>query len=173
MPTLIIEEYNPVWPVRFAEEKQRIQERIGNFIEDIQHVGSTSVPGLAAKPIVDIMVVIPDITQVERCVRPLESINYLYMGEYGIPDRHLFCKPGSVSPFERLYHLHMMDKTHEQYTFHLLFRNYLRKHTDVRDAYQQLKRDLAVQFGANREGYTNAKHNFIRSTIVKAQAEQA
>lgn len=172
MSTIVIENYNPNWPGLFAAEKQRIQGRIGDFIEDIQHIGSTSVPGLAAKPIVDIMVVIPDLAQVEHCVRPLESIDYLYMGEYGIAERHYFCKPGTVSLSERLYNLHMMTKEHEHYTFHTLFRNYLHTHPEDRDTYQELKRGLAVQFGSDSRGYSNAKHDFIRSIIAKAKAEQ-
>lgn len=173
METIVVEDYNPAWPRLFVEEKALIHAAIGDFIADIQHVGSTSVPGLGAKPIVDIMVVVRNLALVPNCVRPLENIDYLYMAENGIPGRHLFCKPAHVSSFQRLYHLHIMEKTHEQYSFHLLFRDYLRTHPDTRQAYQSLKREMATKYGFDRVGYTDAKHDFIRSVIAQAREEQA
>ena len=83
-----IVDYNPAWPTLFEEEKARLLSVAGAWMRDVQHVGSTAVPGLAAKPIIDIMIAIYDLADVEKCIAPIESLGYGYMGEYGLPERH-------------------------------------------------------------------------------------
>src|SRR5216683_7406284 len=120
MSSIIIADYNPVWPVLFEEEKARILAVAGAYIEDIQHVGSTSVPGLGAKPIIDIMIGIHDLSLVEKCVQPLENLGYEYLSEFGIPGRHYFRKPPDTVSTLRTHHIHMVERNHREWRKHLL-----------------------------------------------------
>lgn len=167
---IVIAEYDPSWPLLFEKEKASILAVAGDYIDDIQHIGSTSVPGLGAKPVIDILISLRDLSLVEKCVPPLHSLDYEYFGEHGLPGRHFFRKPPtSVSSFERTHHILMVQKGHEQWTLPLLFRDYLRLHPEAAQEYYLLKKALASQYGADREGYTNAKTEFVQS-IIRAAA---
>src|SRR5260370_17787049 len=97
MPSIVIADYSPAWPAMFEEERARILDVAGDHIDDIQHVGSTSVAGLGAKPIIDIMIGLRDLSHVEQFVQPLRQLGYGYLGEHGIPERHFFRKPDNGS----------------------------------------------------------------------------
>jgi GrpB-like predicted nucleotidyltransferase (UPF0157 family) len=163
-PVMIVD-YDPQWPVRYEEERERIIIAIGNDIDDIEHIGSTAVPGLAAKPIIDILVIVPALAQVEQSVQPLEKLGYEYMGDSGIPGRHIFIKREQGL---RSFHLHMSKA--DQYTSMqaLVFRDFLRLHPQDAREYSELKKALAEQYGVDREGYTNGKTTFIEAMLVKA-----
>jgi GrpB-like predicted nucleotidyltransferase (UPF0157 family) len=171
LSTLVVNEYNPTWPAKFVEERQRLQAGIGEFVEEIHHIGSTSVAGLAAKPIIDLLVVVPNLSVVPHCILPLECLGYSYQGEGGIAGRHFFRKP--PHGFERDFHIHLMERSNEQYEFHLLFRDYLQAHSEARQAYAALKKELAARFGSDRTSYTAAKQDFIRLLIQRAREEKA
>ena len=166
MPTILIAEYDPIWPQLYSEEKARILAVAGNYIDEIQHVGSTSVPGLGAKPIIDIMVGLRDLSLVEQCVQPLENLGYEYLGEYGIPERHYFRKP-LANVGTRTHHIHVVVKRSDFWRRQILFRDYLRAHPEDARQYYLLKKGLAEKFGSDREGYTDAKTEFIESILVK------
>ncbi len=168
---VIIEDYNPRWPEMYAQEKARIEASIGAYLIDIQHVGSTSIPGLSAKPIIDIMAVIRSVSLVEECVKPLEALDYLYQGELGIPGRHYFRKPVDISHTARAFHLHMVEKGHEQWAMYQLFREYMLLHPELVQQYDTLKRELAAKHGSDRAAYTAAKAPFIESVIRAAVIE--
>jgi GrpB-like predicted nucleotidyltransferase (UPF0157 family) len=170
---VIVVEYDPSWPRRFEEEKARLLVVVGDQIEDIQHIGSTAVPGLGAKPIIDIQVSLRDLVLVQKCVGPLESIGYEYLGEYGVPGRHFFHKPARRPFSERTHHLQIVEKGGEQWRKVLLFRDYLRAHPEVSQQYHLLKKGLVSRFGADRDGYTEAKTAFVRSVLEKAEMETA
>jgi GrpB-like predicted nucleotidyltransferase (UPF0157 family) len=165
---VIIVDYNPQWPLIFEKEKASILAIAGEHIEDIQHVGSTAVPGLAAKPIVDIMIAVYNLSLVEKCVELIASLNYGYLGEFGIPERHFFRKPPSDDWQERAHNIHMVLKGSNQWENQTRFRDYLRTHPETRQAYQDLKRALAKRFVNDRNGYTDAKQDFIFATLRKA-----
>ncbi len=167
---VIIADYDPQWPVRYEEERERIVAAIGNYIDDIQHIGSTAVPGLAAKPIIDILVIVPSLEQVEQSVRPLEKLEYEYMGDSGIPGRHIFIKRQQGM---RAYHLLMSQADHYTAAQAMVFRDFLRLHPRDTQDYGELKKVLAEQYGADREGYTNGKTTFIEAMLVKATLEDA
>ncbi len=169
--SVIIVDYNPQWPQMYEQEKARIQEAIGEYLIDIQHVGSTSIPGLSAKPVIDIMAVIRNISLVEQCIKPLETLDYFYQGEGGIPGRHFFRKPIDISR-GRTYHMHMVEKGHDQWAMYQLFREYMLLHPESVQAYDRLKRELAINYGADRVAYTNAKAPFIES-IIRAAVKEA
>jgi len=161
--------YDPAWPGAYERERAAILEALGDLVFAIEHVGSTSVPGLGAKPIIDIMVGLRELADHARCVAPLRFLGYEHKGEFGIPGRHYFRKPVRGP---RRHQLHMVEHGRDFWVRHLLFRDYLRRHPDEAAAYQRLKVGLAARFGTDVEGYTEAKREFIQSALVKARAGQ-
>ncbi len=169
--SVFIVDYNPQWPQMYEQEKARIQDAIGEYLIDIQHVGSTSIPGLSSKPVIDIMTVIRNISLIEQCVQPLEALDYLYQGERGIPGRHFFRKPIDISHIGRAYHMHVVEKGHDQWVMYQLFREYMLLHPESVSQYDILKRELALKHGSDRAAYTAAKASFIESIIRAAVIE--
>ena len=159
--------YDPVWPEAYERERAAILGALGDLASAVEHVGSTAVPGLGAKPIIDMMVGLRELADHARCVAPLQSLGYEHKGEYGIPGRHYFRKPVSGS---RTHQVHMVERGSDFWARPLLFRDYLRANPDEAAAYDRLKRELAARFGADLEGYTEAKTDFIRSAEAKARA---
>lgn len=133
--------HTELWHRLFAEEAVRLCEAIGGHVVAIEHVGSTAICGLSAKPIIDIAAVVRQAADAERCVRPLESIGYEYRGEGGIAGRYYFVRCES-----RTHHLHMVELGSDPWRGHLLFRDYLRGHREVAEEYEGLKRDLAIKY---------------------------
>ncbi len=175
---LKISEYDPTWPAQFEAEKASIQAVMGEYLRAVEHVGSTSIPDLGAKPVLDLLIIVRDHTPISACVPLLEQLAYEYRGEAGIPGRHFFRKPAmSISGFERTHHLHLVDFSDERGRANaeemLLFRDYLRLHPDIARDYLQLKKSLANQFGSDRASYTNGKTDFVLSVLAKARQEHS
>jgi len=166
-----IVDYNSQLPILFENEKRLILNVIRHFVVEIEHVGSTAVVGLGAKPIIDITVAIKNLKDAHNCIGPLESIGYEYVPEYeeSIRERRYFHK--GKPPKEQHYHLHMVELSSDFWKRHLLFRDYLRTHPEVAQDYYELKKRLAREYGSDREGYTEAKTSFIESIVAKAKAE--
>lgn len=129
----------------------------------IHHVGSTAVPGLAAKPIVDIQVGVADLDTARACIEPLAALDYVY-APYRADEIAWFCKP---SPERRTHHLHLVPVDAPRFRAVLEFRDLLRSDPDVRRDYEALKRRLADEFERDREAYTEAKQPFIRSALAR------
>lgn len=163
-------DYDPKWPILYEEEKASILGVIGDFIVNIQHIGSTAVPGLGAKPIIDIMVAIRQLALIEKCIQPLQTIGYEYLGEYGIPGRHYFRKPPGHP--HSTHHLHMVERESDFWERHILFRDFLRVHPEEAQRYYELKRELATKFVSDRDVYTDAKTSFIVYVVNKARASK-
>lgn len=168
---ILIADYNPQWPHIYEAERQRILGATGQWLASIEHVGSTSVPGLAAKPIIDIMAGIRTLADAPACIAPLEALGYHYVPEYeaSIPERRYFRKGPKGA---RLFHLHMVEPTSDFWEKELLFRDYLRAHPSTAQAYEALKRKLARQYTDGNE-YCEAKTDFIMATLARAYAERA
>ena len=164
-----IVDYSPRWPVLYEEEKNKILGVIGHKVVEIEHIGSTAVPGLGAKPIIDIMAGVSRLADAEECIEPLQSIGYEYVPEYKveIPERRYFRK----GPVTAHRHLHMVEVVSEFWKRHLLFRDYLRVHPEVASEYLALKKDLAARYGTERNSYTEAKTTFIEQVVGRARAE--
>lgn len=162
-----IARYDPAWPGAFERERAAILAALGDLVSAIEHVGSSAVPRLGAKPIIDIMIGLRELADHARCVAPLQALGYEYMGERGIPGRLFFARP---IPRPRTHHLHMVEHCSSFWVRHLLFRDYLRAHSEEAHAYYELKLRLAARFGADVEAYTEAKTEFIRSVEAKASA---
>jgi len=166
-----IVDYDPKWPVIYAKEKDRILSKIGNKIISLEHVGSTAVQGLGAKPIIDIMVAVRRLSDAEECIKPLRSIGYEYFPEHEkeIPERRYFQKGPEGIP-NKHFHLHMVEQDSDFRQKQLLFRDYLRLHPNVAEQYCKLKRELARKYVSDREAYTEAKTSFIESVITEARS---
>jgi GrpB-like predicted nucleotidyltransferase (UPF0157 family) len=162
-----IAQYDPTWPTEYERERDLIADALGDLMVAIEHVGSTAVPGLGAKPIIDIMVGVRSLADSEKCVGPLEGLGYEYKGEFGIPGRLYFRR---FADGNRSHQIHMVEIGSDFWERHLLFRDYLREHPREARDYYELKLRLAGEFGCDREGYTEAKTDFIRSAEAKARA---
>lgn len=160
-------EYDPGWPGLYERERDLIADALGDLALAIEHVGSTAVPGLGAKPIIDIMVGVRRVADGERCVAPLRGLGYLHKGLDDIPGHRYFRKPVNG---RRTHQIHMVEVGSEFWERHLLFRDYLREHPEEARDYYELKLRLAERFGTDRLGYNEAKTEFIRSAEGKARA---
>jgi GrpB-like predicted nucleotidyltransferase (UPF0157 family) len=168
--SIILAEYDPGWPQLFTEERDRLQRTIGQWVHAIEHVGSTAIPGMSAKPIIDIGIALRRFEDALHCITPLVEAGWTCMGEFGIPGRIFFRKttddplPGQAPgrSVGRTHQIHMYELTHEQFAGHLVFRDYLRAHPQAARAYQQLKVELADRHPDDVEAYADAKSEFVR-----------
>lgn len=167
MDEVVIAAYDPSWPEIFAGEAWAIQQALGDVLVGIEHVGSTSIPGLSAKPIIDIVVSVTSLAEGTAAVPALEMLGYDCRGENGIPGR-LFFRKGLIE-FKRTHHLHLVEAGHEQWKSMLAFRDYLRSHPGDARRYEELKRTLAEKFRDNRAAYTNGKADFVQAVLEKAR----
>jgi GrpB-like predicted nucleotidyltransferase (UPF0157 family)/ubiquinone/menaquinone biosynthesis C-methylase UbiE len=157
--------YNPAWPALFEEERRRIEAALGGWVQGgIEHVGSTAVPGLAAKPVIDIMVGVANLEEARGAFAEVASLGYLY-APYKSDFMHWFCKP---SVEIRTHHLYLMEKGHPEWEAHIAFRDHLRNHPETAEAYEKLKLDLAKRFRNDREAYTEAKTDFVAQVVATA-----
>ena len=168
MDEVVIADYDPAWPQLYAQEEERLRVVLGDALGEIAHVGSTSVPGLAAKPVIDLLVVVRSLTDAEQALPRLAEIGYEYLGENGIPGR-LFYRKG----MPRTHHLHVVETGHHQWPDNLDFRDYLRAHQDEVARYEALKRSLALRFRHQREDYTNGKSAYIFGVLEKARGAKS
>jgi GrpB-like predicted nucleotidyltransferase (UPF0157 family) len=127
----------------------------------VEHIGSTAVPGLAAKPIVDLDVVVGSAEDVPAAIERLRELGYVYQGDEGIPGREAFLWPPGATP----HHLYVVVAGSEPLREHLAFRDHLREHPDVAHEYGSLKRRLAAEYRDDRLGYTEAKSAFVRGVL--------
>jgi GrpB-like predicted nucleotidyltransferase (UPF0157 family) len=164
--TVRVVAYTPEWAHLFEEERRCLQDALGAFALRIEHVGSTSVEGLAAKPIIDIAVAVGDLSRVETCVGALAALGYEHKGENGVPGRQYFAKGQP-----RTHHLHMFESESEGWRAHLRFRDRLRAYPSLVEEYAKLKRRLAGEFPTDRGAYTKAKASFVERVLESAEAD--
>jgi GrpB-like predicted nucleotidyltransferase (UPF0157 family) len=158
--------YNPAWPKLYQAEAKIICSAIGQYILDIQHVGSTAIPGVKAKPIIDIAIGLAHFKQAKKCIKPLQQLGYEYKYNAGVRGQRFFAK-GSES--NRTHYIHLTKLNSRVWKDCLLFRDYLRKHKEAVKEYNQLKQILAKKYKTNRPFYTAQKSSFIKS-IIKTSA---
>lgn len=173
---MVVVEYVKEWPQDFLKIKTELQKAI-TVMSNIQHVGSTSIPGMIAKPIIDIDVGLEKWSDFEAVKRALAEIGYEYEGDRGITGREVFCRDVKVHN-EILdgidHHLYVCSVDNEEYKRHILFRDYLRSHDEDRDRYNQIKEEILAKVGPeNRAGYVQMKEenyrDFFEDVISKAQ----
>ena len=161
--------YDESWPIRFEQERAILDRVIGRWVVgSIEHVGSTAVPGLAAKPVIDIMVGVDSLEASRAAIPVLGEIEYCYF-PYRADSKHWFCKP---SPSFRTHHLHLIPFRSRLWIERLAFRDYLRAHADAATEYAELKERLAAQHHLDREAYTDAKTPFVERILKIALAEK-
>lgn len=168
--SVVIEEYTSDWVLRFQEEKRILKGILCDKAIAIEHIGSTSVEGLGAKPIVDIMVGVSHLNEVDEFIEPLKKVGYEYVVHKEFPNRRFFRKGQWRAG---THHLHIYQYESEEWKNHILFRNYLRTHPDQLKKYQQLKKELAEKYHFDRAAYTKAKEPFILTVIKKAKEKDA
>jgi GrpB-like predicted nucleotidyltransferase (UPF0157 family)/GNAT superfamily N-acetyltransferase len=154
--------YDPGWPRRFEQERAVLEATIGRWaVGGIHHVGSTAVPGLAAKPVIDILVGVESLDASRAALEPLAGLGYLH-APYREREMHWLCKP---SPSHRTHHLHLAPLDGKRFDDEIRFRDRLRADPSLAREYAALKRDLALRFGDDREAYTEAKSDFIAAAL--------
>jgi GrpB-like predicted nucleotidyltransferase (UPF0157 family) len=155
--------YCPDWHDMFEQERQLLQQHIGHLVLDIQHVGSTAVPGLDAKPIIDIAVAVASLEMIPQCLHLLCSLGYIDRGDGGKDGGYLFVKESS--PDVRTHHLHLVAIDDPQWGNYLRFRNMLRADATLCTRYAALKKSFQRKFPQDREAYTAAKREFIQEIL--------
>jgi len=156
--------YNPAWEELYKKEEKLLRPIVGKYALDIQHTGSTSIPGAKAKPIIDIIIGVKNLKDGEKFIRPLELLGYEYKHNAGIKGRHFFAK-GSKT--EKTHHIHIVKLGGKLWKDQVIFRDYLRKHKEVVAEYNKLKEGLAKKYENDREKYTAPKDNFIKSILKR------
>ncbi|SFT63668.1 GrpB domain, predicted nucleotidyltransferase, UPF0157 family [Pseudovibrio denitrificans] len=152
------------WAEDFQQEQEVLYDLLGDIVEGIHHIGSTSVPDLAAKPIIDILLEVSDIEALETQSAKLINIGYVAKGEHGIKGRRYFEKGGD----DRTHHLHAF-KTGDPHVYrHLAFRDYLKAHPEVREKYAHLKKKTAQDVNGDVVGYREGKSDFVELHLAKA-----
>ena len=183
---IVIADYDPVWPQRFERERMEIVRVCGAApFARIEHMGSTAVPGLAAKAIIDIMPGLHALQDAAELIAPLASIGYEYVPEHeqpnefdeGMPFRRYFRKDVNG---ERAFHMHIVEAGSDFWVTHLLFRDYLRISPDDAREYERVKRQVAAEYNVTvtassniNLGYTDRKSDCINAIMVKARTHFA
>ena len=160
-----IVDYHADWPRVFEREAATILEVCQPWVTDVHHIGSTSVPGLAAKPVLDIMPIAGGPAEGLEAVSRMTELGYRYRGENGIPGRFYFDR---VVDGRTVAHVHMLPVGHPDAGKHLAFRDYLRNHPEAARDYERLKRELASKYRNDRRTYTDSKAEFTSGIIATA-----
>ena len=166
MALILLVPDDPAWALDFARESDRLTQALGNLLLDLQHIGSTSVPNLLAKAVIDMLATVQNVEDLDARSEAFESLGYQVMGEFGIPGRRYFRKDDSNG--RRTHQVHAFAKGSSEITRHLDFRDYLRAHTDVADAYAALKKMLALECLGDMSCYSDGKTAFIRDVERRA-----
>lgn len=166
-PSIRLVPYDSTWPLEFAAEADRIERGCAGLPLELEHIGSTAVPGLAAKPVIDILAGRPGNTSGDSYVAAFRQLGYEHKGAYGIPGRNYF-RRGSP----RTHHVHLVSRSSDFWRDHLLFRDYLRSHPDIAREYETIKRELAAMYVMDKERYVDAKGPFIKSIVRRAKEER-
>lgn len=158
-----VHDYDPVWQAQFEELKLRLLSVVESLCDRIEHVGSTSVPGLAAKPVLDIDIVLTDFDRLPEVIRGLERLGYQHRGDLGIEFREAFRQPESLVR----HNLYVCLESSLAFKNHIRLRNQLRDSAKLRDQYSQIKKSLARQFPNDIDAYVAGKTDFILSVLER------
>jgi GrpB-like predicted nucleotidyltransferase (UPF0157 family) len=159
-------EYDPAWPLEFEAEAARIVQAAGDMVLRLHHIGSTAIPGIPAKPIIDFLMEVEDLSALDTRTPAIESLGYEAMGEFGIPGRRYFRKNNASGI--RTHQVHAFDRSSAEIERHLAFRDYMIAHPVEANSYGELKRQLAKEHPTNMDAYMDGKDPFIKSTLAKA-----
>lgn len=165
---ITVVDYDSEWPRKYEVEKEKIEEILKDNCAAVYHIGSTSVPGLAAKPIIDIMAVVNSLAEADEVSDKFSQIGYEWLGEFGIAGRRYLRKGGD----ERTHQIHIFRADdHNNISRHLAFRDYLCSHEKEREEYAALKKELAKRFPYDIEGYCDGKDEFVQKIEAEALSQ--
>lgn len=163
-----LEEFSLEWAKEYEKEAKLLKELLGDKVLEIHHVGSTSIKGLKAKPIIDILLVVKSFDELDEIEKMLTDYDYTNMGKQGIEDRYFFPKGSDDA---RTHYVHMVEAKTDTYYNQLLFKKYLLEHDEYIDKYCKLKEELALKYSDDRKQYTANKSEFINDVIELAKKE--
>ncbi len=162
--------HSAAWALGFAQEALLLQAALKPWlVAQVEHIGSTAVPGLSAKPVIDVMAPVSDLASSRGAIAAAQAVGYCYY-PYKPDEMHWFCKP---SPTVRTHHLHIVIWRSATWHDRLAFRDALRRRPALAQAYESLKRELATKYPNDREGYTQAKAPFIQSVLQAMHAAES
>lgn len=164
--TVILVPHNDSWFILFDEIKKELLKLIGHLIINIQHIGSTSIKNIKAKPIIDIAILIDNLNVISQIISILEKNGYEYRGDGKSDGGHLFVK--CSEPDVRTHHIHIVQKNDTQWDNFLYFRDKLNSDPQLAWQYNNLKEQLENKYKVNRKKYTKAKINFIRRVLMNS-----
>ncbi|HEX8844469.1 MAG TPA: GrpB family protein [Pyrinomonadaceae bacterium] len=156
-----LSDHTQLWADLYLEEEKRIKAAVGHLIVDLQHIGSTAIPGIKAKPILDMMAGVAQLEKALLCKAPLEAIGYDYIAQAGIANDYVFGKGVA-----RTHYLHVVEYGGAKWTDHLRFRDRLRSDPVLAQAYERLKEELSRKFSDSRAKYHDAKSKFISEVVA-------
>ena len=159
--------HDPSWAAQAAVESARLAGAIGETLIRIEHVGSTSIPGIRAKPTIDLQPIVKSLAELDARRPQVEALGLIWRGEFGIPGRRYCIREENG---RRLFHVHCHQDGHHEIARTLVFRDYLRAHADEARAYEALKIACAAAHPADTLAYSNAKGDWIRACIARAEA---
>jgi len=170
-----IEKYNPQWQEEFNEEKENLKKIFGDVAKSIEHVGSTSVVGLSAKPIIDIAVGVDVLGDIDRVKEKISKMPYYSVKEDNADGEILMrkgslLKEGEIKPDFITHFIHIMEINGKKYKETIAFRDYLRTNPEVLKEYEDLKQKLALEYKNDRKSYFKAKDKFIKSILSKCDS---
>jgi GrpB-like predicted nucleotidyltransferase (UPF0157 family) len=166
-PAVRIVDYDPAWPTLADAELRRLKAALGEVAVRLEHIGSTGVPGLAAKPILDLQLSVAAIKPRERYVEPLERLGYLFVPAPESPEHHFFARPPARP---RTHHLHVCEAGSEHEFRHVAVRDFLRAHDDEAASYTALKRQAVARHPQDRLAYIEGKDEYVAALEERAVA---
>jgi GrpB-like predicted nucleotidyltransferase (UPF0157 family) len=159
--------HSPEWAAEFRAEARRLTAVLGDEVVAVHHIGSTAIPGIKAKPIIDILLEVREVERLDERNTEMAALGYEARGEFGLPGRRFFLKG---TDYHRTHHIHAYATGNPELERHLAFRDYMISHPEQARAYSRLKEDLAREFPTDIEGYMDGKNAFIKEMERRALA---
>lgn len=166
--TVELENYNDNWEKQYKKEEELLKQVLGDRIIEIHHIGSTSIKGLKAKPIIDILIVIKSFNEISKIEELLKNYGYINRGQQGVSDRYFFAKGPEIA---RTHYIHFVEPKSNTYYNQVYFKKYLTYHPEYIEKYCNLKEELANKYANERPKYTASKNEFITNVIKLAKEE--
>lgn len=163
---IVVVEHDPAWRTEFEEESQLISKVLRDRVLRLHHIGSTAIPGIFAKPVIDLLMEVDNIVELDASGCAMEGLGYESMGEFGIPGRRYFRRNNALGV--RTHQVHAFEAKSPEIARHLAFRDYMIAHRAEARAYGELKRNLAREFPEDIQGYMNGKDPFIKEHEARA-----
>jgi GrpB-like predicted nucleotidyltransferase (UPF0157 family) len=169
MPSVELREHAPEWNKIPAREAVRIRDALGDTVVAVHHIGSTAIPGIRAKPVIDLMPLVTSLAALDAAASSVRMLGYEWLGEFGIPERR-FCRRDDTVTGRRFANVHFFASESAQVTRHLAFRDYLRAHPAIAHAYEAEKQRAAALHPDDVHAYTDEKAGWIKAAEQDALA---